>query len=128
MTERATIDYVTDAKVGDFVWCLDGNATVYSPDGKYKGRGKWRLCEITKMAKKYFTVKKETWGSQDFEIGTGRPRSVNGFQPPDHAYGEIEKWAADNRRRVEKTVERLSAAQLRQVAAFIETNVTPIQE
>jgi len=101
--ERATVDYFTDAKVGDRVWYKAGNEAVYV-DGEWAGRGAWHLATVTKIARKYVTVSNE-YGEQDFEIGTGIPRIVNGYMPPDHAYGEIDKWLSTARREIVRAVE-----------------------
>ena len=91
MSKKATVEYLKDAKVGDLAWYRDGNAVIYK-NGKYMGRGAWRLSTVTKIGRKYFGVGlgNDQFTLQEFEIGTGYARPVNGYRPPSHAYGQAE--------------------------------------
>jgi len=97
---RATVDLIADAKVGDLVWRIAGNESIYE-GREYKGRGAWHLEPVTKIARKYITVGE----GREFEIGTGIARTVNGFRPPDYAYGEVERWVRINGHIVRRAVE-----------------------
>jgi hypothetical protein len=91
MSKKATVEYLKDAKVGDLVWYRDGNAVIYKK-GKYMGRGVWRLCTVTKIGRKYFGIGlgNDQFTLQEFEIGTGYAKSVNGYAPPCRAFGQAE--------------------------------------
>ncbi len=90
-----------DAKVGDWLWRRAGNENVYGPNNEYLGRGKLRLEQVTKVARKYLTLN----GQNEFSIENGSPRLVNGWSPPDKIFGSDEMWMDTNHRKVVKAVE-----------------------
>lgn len=98
--QRATVDYWKDGKIGDLVWRIGGNESVYE-NGAYKGRGRWYLEPITKIGRKYKTVGE----GHDFSIERGSARVINGYALPDYAYGEFEKWSFENIRKIRLEVE-----------------------
>ena len=111
MSERATVDYWRDAKVGDLVWFRDGNSRHHPITREYRGTGFFFLKPVVQIARKYITV-----GLYDFDKETGSPRIVGGFQPPQDIYGELEKWVEENKAEIHERMSTRDHSMLLRVA------------
>ncbi len=94
--ERATVFFWKDAQVGDLVWYRDGNRDVYDDGGKRIGRGHYRLEPVAEITKKYIRIGQPGF-LKDFDKERGNARTVRGYQPPDHIFGELEKWVEQHK-------------------------------
>lgn len=82
----SVVNILTEAKVGDAVWLWESQRSRYV-DGKYVGRGTWRIVTIDAETKKSFTVCK----TRKFDRKTGGQLGLNGYSESLHIYGEEER-------------------------------------
>lgn len=117
--DESTVRFWREAKVGDWLWHRAGNGNVYDKDNKYLGRGKLRLEQVTKIARKYLTLN----GYNEFSVEDGSPRLINGWAPPDRIFGLDEMWMDLNHRKVVNAVEECRDIDtIRKIAALVASN------
>jgi hypothetical protein len=111
-----TIDRIAEAKVGDFVWLRDFQANRYV-GREYKGRGVWKISQITGENRQSFVV----MGSK-FDRKTGEQRATGGYSASYMIAGNIdrENWRfLSYRHAIARRAESANIDQLRQVAAIV---------
>ena len=105
--ESATVDYIRDAKVGDKVWYYDQNGAVHDAEGKYTGRGSWKLQAIQEENRASFII----FGSK-YDRETGKGRVKNGYSSSTHLFGQLEYekevWIDRNVHVIKSAVDRLN--------------------
>jgi len=77
---------VAEAQVGEWLWRLDPDASVYEA-GKYIGRGAWKLVEVTEVLRLSLMTREQKY---DRKTGRTRPRISYG-------YGGPSVWGSDER-------------------------------
>ncbi len=102
--ERATVDYIADAKVGDFVWLVKDKWKSWTPE----------LVRIDAVKIKYAKA-----GNHEFDKYTGFGRSFGGYTASEQFFGETELWVRKNHFSIVKAVQELSAEDLMKVAQLL---------
>jgi hypothetical protein len=117
-TGTATVNSLSDAKPGDTIWLFESQMSLHDEDGKYRGRGVWRLYPIQSETRVSFVV-----SGQKFDRATGRARQRGGFQSSDFIAGEADKqdrlWLDENKHAFLRVLERADAPTLRKIAELI---------
>ena len=96
MTDKATVEYLAQAEVGDMVWVFDAERGHYV-DRVYQGRGVWLLAKVTETNKASVSA----WGGK-FDRKTGYARFSGGWASRNVAAGQSEYearlWISENKR------------------------------
>lgn len=113
----ASVDRLADATDGSVVWVFDANQSVHA-DGKYVGRGLWRLRPIGSSTRASFIV-----DGTKYDRETGSERARGGFSSGNKLFGEIEKidqqWVSKHRYALIRHLEYSKPEVLRKVADLI---------
>jgi hypothetical protein len=104
MSDRATVDYIADANVGDLVWFVNDIWRGHAPE----------LRRVDEIKTKYSRS-----GTYEFDKSNGHARSERGFSPSHRFFGEIELWERKNRHVIIEAVKQLSAIDLMRVAEVL---------
>lgn len=116
-TVEKAVESLAVAKVGDHVLLFESQRANYI-NGKYLGRGVWRLSQITEETKQSFILSREK-----FDRKNGAARSSGGYNTSNVIAGEKERidyeWS-QYRYKIGRMVEDLrDANKLRQIAEII---------
>lgn len=113
----ADVDRISAAKAGDTVWVYESQMSLHV-EGKYVGRGVWRLFKIQEETRQSFVV-----SGTKFDRKTGRERSRGGYSSGNMIAGEIEKsdhlWRSDHAYRMVNSLHNADTQTLRKVAEII---------
>ena len=111
----STVSSIAVANAGDLVWLYESEMGLHDADGKYLGRGVWRLRKISDETRVSLIV-----DGEKFDRANGRARPRNGFTSGNLIAGEAEKadilWLSENKYRLIRHLEHCSAQTLRKVA------------
>jgi hypothetical protein len=118
--EKATVDYLKDAKIGDRVWMFDVNRNKFDENKVYLGRGVWTLTTIDNENKASFIA---NYGTK-FDRKDGSQRATGGYSGAYRIAGQKEKegsvWADEHAYKVRQQFERITDIDiLKQVATLI---------
>ena len=116
--QKASVDYVRDAKTGDTVWMFDSQRARHV-DGKYEGRGVWELRTIEAETRRSFKV----WHAK-FDRKTGAQMATGDYTGSYRIAGQAEYdgsvWMDRHRHSLTTRVGReTDIAVLKQIAALV---------
>lgn len=108
------------AKVGEYLWHYDNYRNAYDENGKYLGRGAYRLVKVIGETRQSFVV--EAFGK--YSRLTGEERDTQGYSVRRWVFGQKEyearRWNAIHHRRIVKLVESIEDSEvLKKIAAVI---------
>lgn len=116
---NATVQYVRDANVGDWIWVWNGNAAVYDDAGKFLGRGSYRIAEVMQVNRRSLVA----FGVK-FDRTTGSELETRGYAATYHAAGvqeKIDREILSRKREVASRVHAVNDANvLRRIIAILD--------
>jgi hypothetical protein len=111
---------VAEAQVGDLLWLMDPTAPRYDADGKYQGRGDWRLIDATTVGRMSVEVATYRSGTK-FDRKTGAMRGSSGYNNVPYLCGAKERtarWWAGQVYAIARKVERCRDEETLKTIAF----------
>lgn len=116
----ASVSRLSIAETGDVVWFFEAQQALHI-DGKYAGRGVWKLRHIEGATRASFII-----NNAKFDRQTGIERPRNGYSSNNRIAGEVERqdiiWRENHRHHLVRHIESLGGADLRRIAEFIGWN------